>query len=118
VELLRDEELGPWTLEPVKSRGVIRMEEFCAVLGVKFMVRPGDGLFLVRREAYHRILEAFAVNGIRLADRHKVELLPGKSEEAAVRARSDGGEAAIFPLPMPLTSAGQGQPLGGELRRT
>jgi small-conductance mechanosensitive channel len=116
--LLQDEELGPWLIEPVKSRGVIRMEEFCAVLGVKFTARPGDGLFLVRREAYHRIIEAFAANGIRFADRHKVELLPSRSEGAPVRALSGGGEAAILPLPMPLASADQRQPLGAELRPT
>lgn len=40
-EMLRDAELAPCLLEPVKSRGVIRMEEFCMVIGVKFTARPG-----------------------------------------------------------------------------
>jgi small-conductance mechanosensitive channel len=115
-DLLQDEELGPWLIEPVKSRGVIRMEEFCAVLGIKFTARPGDGMFLVRREAYHRILEAFAANGIRFADRHKVELLAGGPREAPVRALPGGAEAAIVPLSAPLASADQRHPLGAEPR--
>jgi small-conductance mechanosensitive channel len=83
--MARDAELGPWLLEPVKSRGVIRMEEFCMVIGVKFTARPGDGLFPLRREAYQRILGTFAANGIRFADRHvKVEVLGGKPEEVLI----------------------------------
>jgi small-conductance mechanosensitive channel len=96
-EMSRDVELGPWLLEPVKSRGVIRMEEFCMVIGVKFTARPGDGLFLLRREAYHRILGAFAANSIRFADRHvKVEVLGGRPEEALVPAVSSGAAETAF----------------------
>ena len=102
-EMLRDVELGPWLLEPVKSRGVIRMEEFCMVIGVKFTTRPGDGLFLLRREAYHRILRAFAVNGIRFADRHvKVEVLGSRPEEALVPAISSGAAETAFAMPPEL----------------
>jgi small-conductance mechanosensitive channel len=88
-ELLQDAELGPWLLEPLKSRGVIRMEEFCMVIGVKFTVRPGDGQFMVRREAYHRILEAFAVNGICFSDRHvKVEMIGDRPQETLLPGSS------------------------------
>jgi small-conductance mechanosensitive channel len=75
-DLLGDPELGPCIIEPVKSRGVIRLEEFCMVIGVKFTARPGDGQFLVRREAYHRIRDVFAANDIRFHDRSvKVEVV-------------------------------------------
>jgi small-conductance mechanosensitive channel len=105
-DLMQDEELGPWLIEPVKSRGVIRMEEFCMVIGVKFTARPGDGVFLVRREAYHRIRDGFVANGIRFADRHvRVEVLGSKPDEAPLPALAGGGaEAAIVPLPAPLAS--------------
>lgn len=103
-ELMQDEEIGPWLLEPIKSRGVIRMEEFCMVVGVKITARPGDGVFLVRREAYHRILEAFMANGIRFADRHlKVELLAGTTE-TPVPSLPGAAEAAIVPMPAALAS--------------
>jgi len=76
IELMEDPELGPCIIEPVKSSGVVRLEEFCMVIGVKFTARPGDGQFLVRREAYRRIRDAFAANNIRFHDRSvKVEVV-------------------------------------------
>jgi len=103
-ELMQDAELGPWLFEPVKSRGVIRMEEFCMVIGVKFTTRPGDGQFMVRREAYHRILEAFAANGICFSHRHvKVEMIGDKPEEALLPALAGG--AAELPIEPPFALA-------------
>jgi small-conductance mechanosensitive channel len=82
VDLMDDAELGPCLIEPVKSSGVIRLEEFCMVIGVKFMARPGDGQFLVRREAYRRIRDAFAANDIRFHDRTvKVEVVESSQDE-------------------------------------
>jgi small-conductance mechanosensitive channel len=82
-DLMDDPELGACVIEPVKSRGVVRLEEFCMVIGVKFMAQPGDGQFAVRREAYHRIRDAFAANGIRFHDRSvKVEVV-GQPKDAA-----------------------------------
>jgi small-conductance mechanosensitive channel len=73
------------------------MEEFCMVIGVKFTTRPGDGQFLVRREAYHRILEAFAANGIRFSHRHvRVEMVDDRPEEALLPALAGG--AAELPI--------------------
>src|SRR6516164_2609131 len=103
-ELLQDAELGPWLLEPLKSRGVIRMEEFCMAIGVKFTVRPGDGQFMVRREAYHRILEAFAANGICFSDRYvKVEMIGDRPQETLLPGLAGGG--AELPFEEPLTPA-------------
>jgi small-conductance mechanosensitive channel len=42
-ELMQDAEFGPWLLEPVKSRGVIRMEEFCMVTGSSSRRGPETG---------------------------------------------------------------------------
>jgi small-conductance mechanosensitive channel len=95
VELQDDPELGPCLIEPVKSRGVIRLEEFCMVIGVKFTARPGDGQFLVRREAYRRIRDAFAANDIRFHDRAvKVEVVGQAPDEALQRAALAPGAAA------------------------
>ncbi|MBI3516993.1 MAG: hypothetical protein HY060_23430 [Proteobacteria bacterium] len=91
-----DPELGPCIIEPVKSRGVVRLEEFCMVIGVKFMARPGDGQFLVRREAYHRIRDAFAANGIRFHDRNvKVEVIGPPQDDAQPREAAPSSAAAI-----------------------
>ena len=50
------------------------MEEFNMVVGVKFMTRPGEQ-WLVRRDAYQMVRDAFDANGIRMAERNvKVEV--------------------------------------------
>jgi small-conductance mechanosensitive channel len=80
-ELQEDPMLGPNLLEPLKSQGVRRVEEFNAVLGVKFMAKPGEQ-FIIRREAYHRILAVFEANGIQLASRSvRVEQPSGRDGE-------------------------------------
>ncbi|HKY94345.1 MAG TPA: mechanosensitive ion channel family protein [Kiloniellales bacterium] len=96
-ELQDDPVLGPNLIEPLKSQGVRRVEEYNAVLGVKFMAKPGEQ-FTIRREAYHRILKAFEANGIQLASRSvRVEAPSGRDGEAvaaqafADEDRSGGG---------------------------
>jgi len=37
------------------------------IVGVKFMARADDGQFILRREIYKRIRDAFAENGIEFA---------------------------------------------------
>ncbi len=90
AELQQDEVLGPSLLEPLKSQGVRRVEEFNMVIGVKFMAKPGEQ-FLIRREAYQRILHAFEDNGIRLASRDvqvKVDAPADADPEAVAQAVS------------------------------
>jgi len=66
--LLNDPTVGPGFIEPLKSQGVRRWEEFNMVVGVKFMAKPGQQ-FLIRREAYQRIRDAFEAHGIHFASR-------------------------------------------------
>ena len=88
-ELQNDPVLGPNLIEPLKSQGVRRVEEFNAVLGVKFMAKPGEQ-FIIRREAYHRILGAFEANGIQLASRSvRVEAPSGRDGEAVAAQAFD-----------------------------
>ncbi|NBC33344.1 MAG: mechanosensitive ion channel [Alphaproteobacteria bacterium] len=67
-ELLKDPTIGHSFLEPLKSQGVRRWEEFNMVLGVKFMARPGEQ-WLIRREVYQRLRDRFRENGIEFASR-------------------------------------------------
>jgi len=93
-ELAADPVTGPALLEPLKSQGVRRVEEFNMVLGVKFMAKPGEQ-FVVRREAYQRILAAFAANGIHLASREvKVEAPGGVQADPAAMAKIAAAAAA------------------------
>ncbi|MBJ3778437.1 mechanosensitive ion channel family protein [Acuticoccus sp. 2012] len=67
-ELLEDPEVGPMFLQPLKSQGVVQMEDSAMILRVKFMTRPGDQ-FVTRRHVYMRINELFEQEGIRFASR-------------------------------------------------
>ena len=74
AEMLENEFYGHSIIETLKSQGVRRMEEFNMVVGVKFMTRPGEQ-WLVRRDAYQMVRDAFDANGIRMAERNvKVEV--------------------------------------------
>jgi small-conductance mechanosensitive channel len=75
AELQADPAYGHYIIETLKSQGVRRMEEFNMVVGVKFMARPG-AQWVIRRDAYHKLRDAFEKNGIHFAQRNvKVEVL-------------------------------------------
>lgn len=75
AEMAANEDYGHSIIEPPKSQGVRRMEEFNMVVGVKFMTKPGEQ-WIIRREAYQKVRDAFDANGIVFAERNvKVEVL-------------------------------------------
>lgn len=90
-ELLADDELGPKFLQPVKSQGVIEMEDSAMIMRVKFMTRPGDQ-WVARRVVFNRIRELFEKNGIRFASREVVVRVEGDraSSSVAAGAAADG----------------------------
>ena len=66
-EMMEEPELSDKFLQPVKSQGVYRMDDDGAfVIRIKFMSKPGEQ-FVLRREVFRRVQEAFAENGIRFA---------------------------------------------------
>ena len=82
AELMADPEIGIHIIQPLESRGVIRTEEFNMVLSVRCMTKANEGRFDIRREAYHRIRDAFDEYGIPFPHRNvKVEVQgePGES---------------------------------------
>ena len=75
AELLTNEMYGQHFIQPLKSQGVRRMEEFNMVVGTKFMCTPGEQ-WLIRKDAYQKIRDVFEANGIELAQRNvKVEVV-------------------------------------------
>jgi moderate conductance mechanosensitive channel len=62
-ELEADPEMGSSFIEPLKSQGMRRVEEDAVIIGIKYVTQPGEQ-FVIRREAYQRILRAFKANGI------------------------------------------------------
>jgi hypothetical protein len=61
------------------------------VVRAKFMAKPTSAPYLVRREAYNRILKAFAAAGIRFGSRQVMVVVPPGAPPAAVT----GGAAAL-----------------------
>jgi small-conductance mechanosensitive channel len=84
-ELLEDPELGPQFLQPLKSQGVVQMEDSAQIMSIKFMTRPGDQ-WMLRRVIFSKIRDLFEKNGIRFANR---EVTVRLNEENADRPLTD-----------------------------
>ncbi len=106
ANLQANEAYGQHILEPLKSQGVRRMEEFNMVLGVKFKAVPGEQ-WTIRRDAYQQIRDEMEKNGIHFAERNvKVEVLSDRAlskeeEEAAASAAQLSVEQQGPPKPAP-----------------
>jgi small-conductance mechanosensitive channel len=81
VELLDDPVIGDNFIQPLKSQGVIEMQDSAMIIRVKFMTKPGDQ-WLVRKRVYEEIRELFAREGIKFAHKEvTVRLADGKVED-------------------------------------
>ncbi len=98
-ELLSDPVIGENFIQPLKSQGVIEMQDSAMIIRVKFMTKPGDQ-WLVRKKVYEEIRALFAREGIhfahrevtvRLADANVDDLTPRQREavSGAVQAAID-----------------------------
>ncbi len=79
-ELLADEEHGRHFLAPLKSQGVMRVEESALIVRMKFTVVPGEQ-WVIRRVAYTRVRDALAAEGIEFARREVKVRLPEELED-------------------------------------
>ena len=82
--------MGPHILQPLKSQGVLAMEDSAMLVKAKFTAKPGEQ-FVIRREAYQRIKQAFDEG------RHPVRPPPGHGlraagDDGARRVGGDRGE--------------------------
>lgn len=66
AEIMEDPELAAAIIEPLKSQGVYRMDDFAIQIRLKVTTKP-DEQFVVRRAIYARIKVAFEANGIQFA---------------------------------------------------
>jgi len=99
VELLDDPVIGANFISPLKSQGVIEMQDSAMIIRVKFMTKPGDQ-WLVRKRVYEEIRVLFAREGIKFAHREvTVRLADGKvhelSEEDKRRMAAAAAQASI-----------------------
>ncbi len=95
--LLEDPELGPQFIQPLKSQGVIEMQDSAMILRVKFMTKPGDQ-WLIRKRVFQEIRDIFEQEGIKFAHREvTVRLADGPAAQSlspdqknAVMAAAEG----------------------------
>jgi small-conductance mechanosensitive channel len=97
-EIKSDEELASALLSDIKSAGVRAMDDSAMIMRVKFKCIPGEQ-FIVRRQVFQRIREAFKEKGIEFAHRNVTVYMPPQSAGAAGTAPR-GGET------VPLEAAG------------
>ena len=97
-QLLDDPVIGDNFIQPLKSQGVIEMQDSAMIIRVKFMTKPGDQ-FLVRKRVYEEIRELFAREGIKFAHREvTVRLAEDQDGEASPqqkKAAAGAVQAAI-----------------------
>ena len=77
VEMMADPTYGGNFIQPVKSQGVHHMDDSSFVIRVKFMAKPGEQ-FVLRREVFRRLQEAFQAHGIKFAPRQVADRLYGE----------------------------------------
>jgi len=85
--LLDDPVIGDNFIQPLKSQGVIEMQDSAMIIRVKFMTKPGDQ-WLVRKKVYEEIRELFQREGIKFAHREvTVRLADGKADQLSDEER-------------------------------
>jgi small-conductance mechanosensitive channel len=79
--LLEDPVIGPDFIQPLKSQGVIEMQDSAMIIRVKFMTKPGDQ-WVIRKKVYEEIRILFEQEGIKFAHREvTVRLADGKVDD-------------------------------------
>ncbi len=80
-DLLKDPVMGPNFILPLKSQGVMRVEESALIVRMKYTAKPGEQ-WVIRREAYRCVRDALAAGGIHFAHREVTVRLPEDMEHA------------------------------------
>ncbi|MEM8792913.1 MAG: mechanosensitive ion channel family protein [Pseudomonadota bacterium] len=79
-QLLDDPVVGDHFIQPLKSQGVIQMDDSAMIIRVKFMTRPGDQ-WVVRKRVYQEIRDLFDREGIKFAHREVTVRIPDLPQE-------------------------------------
>lgn len=75
ADLMANPEIAPNLLAPLKSQGVLSMEDSAMVIRAKFTAKPGEQ-FVIRREVYTQVQKAFEEAGIKFAHRQVTVHVP------------------------------------------
>ena len=74
-EIQENEEMGPNLLGPIKSAGVLALDDSALIMRVKFKTKPGVQ-FVIQRQVFKRLKELFKEKGLEFATRHVMVRLP------------------------------------------
>lgn len=87
-DLLDDPVIGENFIQPLKSQGVIEMQDSAMIIRVKFMTKPGDQ-WIIRKRVYEEIRALFEQEGIKFAHREvTVRLADGKVKDLSEAERN------------------------------
>jgi len=100
--IMKDEEMAPVMLGKLKSQGVRELDDSAMVMRVKFKTIPGEQ-FVVRREVFRMMQEAFRENGIEFAHRNVTVYLPPEDKSPV----SGEGQAGAAPAGQPDRKAAE-----------
>ena len=101
-KLLEDPEIGPQFLQPLKSQGVIEMQDSAMIIRVKFMTKPGDQ-WVIRKTVYAKIRELFLQEGIKFAHKEvTVRLADSQLDQLTLKQKQQLAGAAAISLEEPL----------------
>lgn len=89
----QDEEYSRVLLSDIKSSGVRTMDDSAMIMRVKFKCIPGEQ-FVVRRQVYQRLREAFKEQGIEFAHRNVTVYLPPQPTSGSSAVTPNTLEAA------------------------
>ncbi|MEM6486746.1 MAG: mechanosensitive ion channel family protein [Pseudomonadota bacterium] len=112
VALLDDPLVGKKFLDPLKSQGVLSIDNWGMTMRVKFKTRPGDQ-FVTRRVVYAKLHEMFEREGIEFANRD-VRVRLAEAKEAAMLAAPPAA-ATVAAMAMQDAEGAADDPTGAEV---
>jgi small-conductance mechanosensitive channel len=90
--ITQNEELGPKLLDKIKSQGVRSMDDSAMIMRIKYKTAPGQQ-FIIRKEVYRLMQEAFQEAGIEFAHRNVTVYMPPETDEKESGGQPDPGAA-------------------------
>lgn len=104
-DMLQDEVMGPNFILPLKSQGVMRVEESALIMRMKFTAIPGEQ-WVIRREAYRHVRDALSAAGIFFAHREVRVRLADESPTKTAESATKTDEVTIPEQKQALANAG------------
>ncbi|WP_457646651.1 mechanosensitive ion channel family protein [Profundibacter sp.] len=99
-ELLEDPVIGKDFLQPLKSQGVIEMQDSAMIIRVKFMTKPG-GQWMIRKRVLQEIRDLFEREGIKFAHR-EVTVRLAEDDNGKVQNLTKEQKEAIAAAALPV----------------